>query len=218
PLAPVGSWTDDADAVGRHPDDHAVPGDEHQLVVRLNLLQGDDSAGLVGLLERDDALPAPFLHPVVGKLGALAESLLAHDKECRIAPDHHHADDLVALVQFDALHTTGDSTHLPDLALVEPDAHPASGGKDYIARLVAELYVDQLVARFDVDRIDTGRAHVAVGREHGLLHRAQTGGEHEPLIVGEFPHRHGRGNPFVGFDRDTVHHLLHPTGPGARPH
>ena len=47
-------------------------------------------------------------------------------------------------------------------------------------------------------------AHVAVGREHRLLHRALPGGEDQALVVGELAHRHQRRDLLVRLDGDAV--------------
>ena len=59
-------------------------------------------------------------------------------------------------------------------------------------------------------RADAVGAHVAVGREQRLLHRALPGGEDEALVVGELAHRHQRRDLLVGLDGDAVDHRLAP--------
>src|SRR4029079_12798307 len=204
---------DDPDPVHRHPDDDPVPVDHHQLVVRLDLLERHDGAGLVGDLEGDDPLPAPLLDPIVAQLRALAVAVVAHHQQGGVAPDDHHADHGVALVQLDPLHPGGGPAHLPHIALVESDAHPLPGGEHDVAVRVAHLHVDQLVVLFDVDGADPVGPHVAVGREQGLLHRSQPGGEDEAAVVGEFAHRHQRRDLLTLLDGDAVDHRLAPRGP-----
>src|SRR5262249_56739588 len=138
--------------------------------------------GLVGLLERDDALAAPFLDPVVRQLGPLAEALLAHDQQGRVPADHHHADDLVALFELDALDPGGVPSHLAHVALVEPDAHAVAGGQDDVAVGVADLDVDQLVALLDVYGPNAAGADVSVGGQQRLLHRALARGHAHALF------------------------------------
>src|SRR3954471_17681087 len=216
-LDPLGVPADDPDSVHRDPDDDPVPGDHHQLVVRLELLERYDGTGLVGDLEGDDPLPAPFLHPVVAQLGALAVAVVAHHQQGGVAPHDDHADHLVTLLQLDPLHPGGGPAHFPHVPVVEPDAHPLTGGEHDVAVRVAHLYVDQLVPVLDVDGADPVGAHVAVGREQGLLHRALAGSEDETAVVGELPHRHQRRDLLALLDGDAVDHWLAPgRAPGLR--
>ena len=53
-------------------------------------------------------------------------------------------------------------------------------------------------------------AHVPVGREQRLLHRALAGGEDQALVVGELPHRHQRRDLLGRLDGDAVDHRLAP--------
>src|SRR3989442_11957060 len=64
-----------ADALDRHADHDPFLGDNHQLVVRKDFLEGDDVARLVRTLQGDDAPAAAVLHPVLIELGALAHAL-----------------------------------------------------------------------------------------------------------------------------------------------
>src|SRR5215213_6886354 len=55
-------------SIDRESDDHTLPGNHHQLVIRYDLLERHDRAGLLGLLERDDALATALLDPVIRQL------------------------------------------------------------------------------------------------------------------------------------------------------
>src|SRR5438445_9494469 len=121
-------------------------GDHHQLVVLEHLLQGDDIAGLVGALERDDAAAAAVLHPVLVELRALAHALLGHRQQRGLAAHHHHVDHAVPLLELDPLHAGGGAAHVAHVLLVEPDAHAVAGGEHDVVLPVRHLHVDQLVA------------------------------------------------------------------------
>src|SRR2546421_8674339 len=75
----------DADPLDRHADHDAFLGDHHQLVVRQDLFQRDDLAGLVAALQRDDAAAAPMLDAVFVELGTLPHALLGHGEQRGLA-------------------------------------------------------------------------------------------------------------------------------------
>src|SRR5439155_347740 len=195
--------TRDADALDRHADHDSLLGDHHQLVVGEHLFEGDEVAGLVRTLQRDDAPSAAVLHAVLVELGALAHPLFGDDEQRRLAPHHDHVDHVVLLVELDPLHAGRRAAHVPHVLLVEPDAHPVAGGEHDVVPAVGDLHVDQLVALLDVDGADPDRARIAELRQDGLLDDALRGGEQQELILGEFPYRHEGGQAFVRFHADA---------------
>src|SRR5690349_6845123 len=164
-LDTLGVAANHPDALDGDPNDDAMAGDHHELVVGLDFLERDAGAGLVGDLEGDDALAAPLLHPILGQLAALAEPVLAHDQEGGVAPDDDHTDDGVGFFQLDPLHAGGHPAHVAHVALMEPDAHALAGREHHVAGRVADLCVYQLVAALDVDGPDPVGPHVPVLRE-----------------------------------------------------
>src|SRR3989440_4831287 len=202
-LHALGVATRDADALDRHADHDALLGDHHQLVVREHLLEGDDVAGLVRTLQRDDAPSAAVLHAVLVELGALAHPLFGDDEQRRLASHHHHVDHVVFLVELDPLHAGRRASHVPHVFLVEADAHPVPRGQHDVVAAVGDLHVDQLVALLDVDGADPHRARIAELRQDGLLHDALLGGEQQELILGELPHRHEGGQALVRLHGDA---------------
>src|SRR5215211_6019602 len=178
------------DSIDREADDHTLPGNHHQLVVRYDLLERHDRAGLLGLLESDDALTTTLLHAVIRQLRSLAVALLAHNQQTGVTPNHNHPNDLVALFELDALYASGRAAHVANIIMVEPDAHAILRRQNDVAVLAADLDVDQLIVLFDVDTADSVRANVTVGGENRLLHGALSGRENEALVVGEFSDGH----------------------------
>src|SRR5262249_41000766 len=143
----------------------------------------DAGTGLVGHLESDDALAAPLLHPILAELAALAEPVLAHDEQGRVAPDDDHANDCVRFLELDALHAGGNAAHVAHIALVEPDAHALAGSEHDVAGRVADLRVDQLVAGLDIDRPDAVGSYVAVLGERRLFHGTLASREQDELLL-----------------------------------
>src|SRR5205809_4175862 len=202
-LHSLGVATRDADAFHRHADHDPLLGDHHQLVVGEHFLEGNDVAGLVGALQRDDAAAAPMLYAVFVELRALAHALLGDGEEGGLAAHDHHVDHLVLLVELDPLHAGGRASHVAHALPVESDAHAVGRGEHDVVAAVGHLAVDQLVALLDVDRADADRARVAELRQPRLLHDALLGGEQEVLVFGELTHRHEGGEALVGLHGDA---------------
>src|SRR6185312_14781160 len=80
-LDALGVAAADANAFHRAADDDAALGDHHQLVLGKYILEGDELAGLFGLLHGDDALAAAVLHAVVAERAALANAAFAHHQQ-----------------------------------------------------------------------------------------------------------------------------------------
>src|SRR5882762_7213847 len=202
-LHSLGVATRDADAFHRHADHDPLLGDHHQLVVRKHFLEGDDVAGLIGALQRDDAAAAPMLHAVLIELRALAHALLGDREQRGLAAHHDHVDHLVLFVELDPFDSSGRASHVAHVLLVEPDAHAVMGGEHDVVPAVRDLYVDQLVAFLDIDRANADGARVAELRQPRLLHHAMFGGEQKELVLGELAHGHQGGEPLVGLHGDA---------------
>src|SRR5690606_26408981 len=172
----LGSASDHADLLDPLAVDHAVPGDEHELVVRQDFLDRDDLSGPRSDLPVDYALPAPALEPVVLDPASLPRSVLGHDDErCLdggVLANDDQPDDVGALVEYDPSDAGRRAPLLARVALVESDRLPVACREDDLVIAFRDLDVDQLVALFDVDRIDADDTHVAVRAERGLLHDA----------------------------------------------
>src|SRR6267143_4947430 len=206
--------TGDADALDRHADDDALLGDQHQLVVGQHFLEGHHVPGLVGALQRDDAAATAVLHAVFIELRPLAHAPRRDGEQGGGAPHHDHVDDVILLVEGDAVHPRSGAAHVAHVLLVEPDAHAVARGEDDVVLAVGHLHVDELVALLNVDRVDARGARVPVGREHRLFHHALLGGEEEVLVLGELPHGHQGGEALVGLHRDAADDRLPPRGAG----
>src|SRR5690606_22339090 len=172
----LGSASDHADLLDPLAVDHAVPGDEHELVVRQDFLDRDDLSGPRSDLQVDYALPAPALEPVVLDPASLPRSVLGHDEErCLgggVLANDYHRDDVVALVEGDPTDAGRRAPHLSRVALVESDRLPVACREDDLVIAFRDLDVGQLVALFVVHRIDAYDTHVAGLREIGFVYRA----------------------------------------------
>src|SRR3989454_9391756 len=155
--------TRDADALDRDPDDDALLGDHHQLVVGQHFLEGHDVAGLVGALQGDDAAAAAVLDAVLIELGALAHTPRGDGEQRGGASHDHHVDHVILLVEGDAVHPRRRAAHVAHVLLVEPDAHAVARGEDDVVLAVGDLDVDELVTLLDVDGVD---ARGARSEEH----------------------------------------------------
>src|SRR5690606_22356030 len=99
-------------------------------------------------------LPATPLNSVVVYVRALPESLLGNDHESGIATHDNHSHNRVILSKCNSLYTRGVATHLANVALMEAkrETHPCC--EHYVVRSRGDLYIDQLIAIFDLDGLD----------------------------------------------------------------
>src|SRR5699024_3828655 len=134
--------TRDADPLYRHPDHHAVLGDQHQLIVGEHLLERHHIARLVGAVQRDDPLPAPLLHAIGVDRRALPHSLLSDHEQGRVALHHHHPLHHIVGAKLDPLHTGGVATHLAHVRFVEADGETVLGGQHDVVAPRGDLNVD----------------------------------------------------------------------------
>src|SRR5437867_5179301 len=123
----VGLEVDDAHAprvpplrrhVGGVEADHLpVRGDDENVVPVAHLEHGDDVAVTAAGLDVDDPLTGPALQPILFERRALAVAALGDGEDADSFLHDVGGDDLVTLIEFDALHTAGAPPHRPHFLL-----------------------------------------------------------------------------------------------------
>src|SRR5215831_19150815 len=214
----VGLEVDDAHApgvpsLGRHvgdmePDHLAFRRDDQDVVAVAHLEHRDDVAVATAGLDVDDPLAGAPLQPILLEGGALAVAALG-DRENADALQHDvGGDDLVALVELDALHAAGPAAHRAHLFLREANAHPELGRDHHLALAVRAPGGHHPIVVVEADGLDAAGARVRVRLELGLLHRALLGREEDVAAGGEIAHRHARRDLLAVAEGQEVHHRL----------
>ena len=89
------------------------------------------------------------------------------------------ADDVVALLERDALVAVGGAAHGAEVLLVEADGHAVVGGEEDDLLAVGDAGGDELVVLVDADGDDAAGHDVGEVLERGLLDGAVAGGEED---------------------------------------
>lgn len=92
--------------------------------------QSDDIARLLRDLEVDEALAAAVLGAVLARLRALAVALGRDRQHLGVRRERIHADDLIAVVEADALDAAGRAAHRAHSFLAEDDGHAPLRAED----------------------------------------------------------------------------------------
>src|SRR5262245_15100551 len=207
--------TDQRYAVRLGPQNHALLGDEHQLLVLEDTGDADDPTVALTGLDVDDADAAAALHPVLVDLGPLPVAVFGDGENRPAGSQHLHADHLVVVAEGDALHAVGRAAHGADVVFGEPDGHTIPGPNDDFALAVGELDAHHRVALVDADGDDAAGARVAERGELRLLDCALARAHHdEPFRRLQLAHGQQRGDLLVRLHRDEIGNRL----PLARRH
>ena len=110
----------------------AAVGHEHHLVVVDHLRDAHHLAVARRGADRDHALAAAVLDPVVVERGALAVAVLRHGQDGGFGREDLHADHGVAPGQRHAAHAARRAAHRPHLRLVEADRLAAPARDDHL--------------------------------------------------------------------------------------
>src|SRR5262249_9332123 len=214
----VGLEVDDAHAPGvaslrRHvgdmePDHLALRRDDQDVVGVADLEHRDDVAVTAPRLDVDDPLAGPALQAVLLERRALAIAALGHGENADALQHDVGGDDLVALVELDALHAAGAAAHRTNLLLREANAHPELGRDHHLALTVGAPGGHHPVVVVQTDGLDAAGAGVRGRLELGLLDRALLGREQNIAAGGEIAHRNARRDLLALAERQEVHHRL----------
>src|SRR5262245_2182384 len=214
----VGLEIDDANAPGvpslrRHvgdmESDHlALRRDDQDVVAVAHLEHRDDVAITTAGLDVDDPLAGAALQPILLERRALAIAALGDGQNADALQHDVGSDDLVALVELDALHAAGSAAHRAHLFLREADAHPELGRDHHLALAVGAPGGHHSILVVQTDGLDAASARMRVRLELGLLHRALLGREEHIAAGGEIAHRNARRDLLALAESQEVHHRL----------
>src|SRR5262245_23022278 len=175
----VGLEVDDAHAPGvpslrRHvgdmePDHLALRRDDQDVVAVAHLEHRDDVAVTTAGLDVDDPLAGAALQAILLERGAFAVAALGDGQTADALQHDVGRDDLVALVELDALHAASPAAHRAHLFLREADAHPELGRDHHLALAVGAPGSHHAIVVVQADGLDAAGARVRVGFEHSLL-------------------------------------------------
>ena len=141
--------------------------------------QSDDIARLLRDLEVDEPLAAAVLGAVLARLRALAVALGRDRQDLGVRRECIHADDLIAVVEADALDTAGRAAHRAHIVLAEDNGHAPLRAEDHVALAVRELDADELVIVIEVDGVEAALVQVLELDEARLLDDAFLRGHEE---------------------------------------
>mmetsp|Transcript_70446 Transcript_70446/g.165983 ORF Transcript_70446/g.165983 Transcript_70446/m.165983 type:complete len:904 (-) Transcript_70446:3267-5978(-) len=198
--------TDLGDA-GAH--QHALVGDQHDLVFRPHQRGCHDAAIALALLDRDHALGTPAVAGVFEDAGALAEAVLGGRQHAlRLVFGHQHRNQALVGLQHHAAHTAGGAAHRAHIVFVEANGLATVAEQHHVVVAIGQRRADQVIALIQVNGNDAGLAGVAEVLQRGLLHRAH-GRSHEDEVIlreaaelaGEWQHD---GDLLAGLQREHV--------------
>src|SRR2546425_569473 len=214
----VGLEVDDAHApgvaslggdVGGVEADHLALGrDDQDVVAVVHLEYGDDGAVTAAGLDVDDPLAGPSLQPVLVERRSLAEAALGDGQDRDPFLHDVGGDDLVALVELDALHPTGVPARRAHFLLREADDHAELGRDHDLALAVCPSGRHELIVVVQANGLDAAGSRMGVRLELGLLHLALLGREQDVAARGEVAHGHARRDHLALAEREEIHHGL----------
>src|SRR6266566_5116009 len=189
--------------------DHlALRRDDQDVVALAHLEHGDDVAVAAAGLDVDDSLAGAALQAILVERRALAEAPFGDGEDADALQDDVGGDDLVALVELDALHAAGAPPHRAHFFFREADAHAELGRDHDLALAVGASGRHHPVVIVQSDRLDPTGARMRVRLELGLLDRALLGREQDVAAGGEIAHRHTRRDHLALTEREEIHHGL----------
>src|SRR5262245_15167558 len=189
--------------------DHLALGRDHQNVVAVvHLEHGDDVAVAAAGLDVDDPLAGPSLKAILVERRPLAEPPLGDGQDRDPFLHDVGGDDLVTLVELDALDAAGAPPGRADFLLGEADDHAELGGDHHLAPAVGATRGHDAVVVVEADGLDPARARMGIGLELGLLDCALLGNEQNVAAGREVAHRHARRDPLAIAEREQVHQAL----------
>ena len=173
-----------ADLLDGGADREARAVDDHQVVLVRDGLDRNELAGLLGDVDRLDALAAAVGDAVLVEVGALTVAVLAQHQDVALVVglDADHADDLVVALQRDAPHAGADTSDRTHRGLVEADGLALAGGDHHLGGAARELGLDQLVALADDDGVDA-----VLARPRLSIKVLANLSSNEPFFRGHFP-------------------------------
>src|SRR5882724_5788474 len=136
----------------------ALGRDDQDVVPVAHLEHRDDVAVTAAGLDVDDPLTGPPLQPILSERRALAVATLGDGEDADALLHDVGGDDLVPLVELDALHATGATPHRPHFLLREPDDHAELGRDHDLALAVGAPGGHDLVVLVQADGLDPARA------------------------------------------------------------
>src|SRR5262249_15284412 len=176
--------------------DHLALGrDDQDVVAVVHLQHGDHVAVTATRLDVDDPLAGPTLQAVLVERRPLAEPALGDGQDRHAFLHHVGGDDLVTLVELDALHAARAPAGRAHFLLREADDHPELGGDHHLAPAIGAPRGHDAVVVVQADGLDSTRPRMGIRVELGLLDRALLGGEQDVAARREVAHRHARRHP-----------------------
>src|SRR6185369_17291868 len=113
-------------------------------------------------LHRDDAFATARLHPVLGRVAALAEAVLRDRQHARALGEDLDADHGVVRLERNALHAAGTAPHPAYLFFFEADRLPHARRQDDLLVAFGQSDADHLVVGVEADRDDSRRTWVRI--------------------------------------------------------
>ncbi len=189
---------------------HALVGDQHDLVFRVDQGGGDDLAVALALLDGDHPLRAAAVAGVFDDAGALAVAVLGGGEHAlRLVLRHQHGDHALTILQHHAAHAARGAAQRPHVVLVEAHGLAAVGEEHHVVLAVGERSPDEVVAVVQVHGDDAALARVAELVQRRLLHRAHAGRHEDEAVGGEGAHVAGQRQHHVDLlsllQREHVH-------------
>ena len=171
----------------------AALGNQHDLIVFLDQLRGDDFAVALGGLDGDHAFGAAPVAGVFGDRGAFAKAVFGggQDKLFFVFSDQQR-DDALAFVEVHAAHTARAATHWAHVVFVKAHGFARVGEQHDVVLTIGDRCANQVVAFVQRDGDDAGFTRIGEIGQRGFLDRAHAGGHEDVLIFGE---------PFACIDR-----------------